>query len=75
MFNRWVEAVPSKNLSVDTVIKLLTQLNCEDTLPLALMSYHMQANRMTHLTSHEMLTGRPMSSLNIRGSQKGLPFN
>ena len=48
--------------SVDTVIKLLTQLNCVDALPLALMIYHMHANKITHLTLHEMLPGGPMPS-------------
>ena len=49
------------------VIKLLTQLNCVDALPLAPMSSHMQANRMTHLTPYEMHMGRPMPSHTFRG--------
>ena len=51
-----------------------TKLNCVDALPLALMSYPMQANRMAHLTQHEMLTGQPMTSPTFRGPHKGLPF-
>ena len=40
---------------MDSEIKNLTQLNCVDALPVALMSYHMQANRMTHLTPHDYM--------------------
>ena len=64
---------PSEQLKqrLDAEIKNLTQLNCVDALPVALMSYHMQANRMTHLTPHEMLEGRLMPSSKFRGPHKG----
>ena len=57
---------------MDAEIKNLTQLNCVDALPVALMSYDMQAYTMTHPTPHEMLTGRLMPSSTFRGPHKGL---
>ena len=50
------------------------KLNWVDALPLTLMIYRMQANRMTHLSLHEMLTGRPMLSPTFRGPHKGPPL-
>ncbi len=48
-----------------------TKLNWVDALPLALMSYHMQIHRSTHLTPHERLTGQSMPASQLRGPFKG----
>lgn len=55
-------------------ICIATKLNLVDVLPLALMSYSMQMHRSTHLTPHEMLTGRPMPALQLKGPFKGPPL-
>lgn len=45
-----------------------------DALPLAFMSYRMQTNRITNLTTHEMLTGRQMPAPYLRGPYEGTPL-
>ncbi|XP_078077302.1 protein NYNRIN-like [Mustelus asterias] len=45
-----------------------TGKNWIDALPLALMQYRSQENRITHLSPHEMMTGRVMPVPKIRGS-------
>ena len=49
-------------------------LNWIDALPLALMCYRSQESRITHLSPHEMLTGRRMPVPQIRGQSEGPPL-
>ncbi|XP_048880294.1 uncharacterized protein LOC125748321 isoform X1 [Brienomyrus brachyistius] len=48
-----------------------TKMNWVDALPTALMAYRMETHRVTHLSPHEMLTGRPMPGSTWRGPYKG----
>ena len=49
-------------------------LNWVDALLLALMCYRSQESRITHLSPHEMLTGRRMPVPQIRGQSEGPPL-
>lgn len=50
------------------------KLNWVDALLLALMSMCTQANRLTHLTPHEALTGKPVLVPFYQGSYEGPPL-
>ena len=63
-----------KDQSVKLTKYVLT-LDCVDALPLALMHYRMQENRVTHLSPHEMLTGWPMPVPRMRGPYRGPSLN
>ena len=43
-------------------------------ISIAILSYHLRANRMTQLTLHVILTVRFMLSLTFQGPHKGLPL-
>lgn len=46
------------------------RLTWVDALPIALMALHSQTNRLTHLSPHEMLTGRPLPLPQYRPMQE-----
>ncbi|XP_053541792.1 protein NYNRIN isoform X6 [Ictalurus punctatus] len=48
-----------------------SRLNWVQALPLALMKMRSQTNRITHLTPHEMLTGRPIPMAHTQGPYTG----
>lgn len=66
-----VERVNGNLKSKIVKISRQTGLNWVDALPLALMLYRIQTHSETHLTTHEMLTGRPRPTPILRGPHEG----